>query len=149
MHDLVTYLPHVNASLNACATVLLLLGLRLIKRRHERAHKWAMVACFVVSILFLCSYLTYHTSLRVLGLPEKRLPSSVAPGIRYGYYAMLVSHIVLAALVPVLASVTLYLGFRDRRVSHLKWARWTFPIWLYVSITGILIYVTLYQVFAV
>lgn len=148
MRDFIGYLPHLNATLNACATLLLLIGLALIKRRKERAHKWAMVGCFLVSVLFLASYLTYHGSLRALGLPEKRFPTSTPSAIRYSYYAMLLTHVVLAATVPVIASVTLYLGWRDSRVAHRRWARWTYPIWLYVSVTGVVIYVMLYQVFA-
>jgi putative membrane protein len=148
LRDWIGYLPHLNATLNTAATILLLSGLRLIKQRRERAHKWAMIACFVVSILFLTSYLTYHGSLRALGLSEKRFPTSTPIAIRYSYYAMLLTHVVLAATVPILATTTLVLGLRDSRAAHLRWARWTFPIWLYVSVTGIVIYLMLYQVFA-
>ncbi|MGE0757456.1 MAG: DUF420 domain-containing protein [Pirellulaceae bacterium] len=148
MRDVVGYLPHVNATLNLCATILLVSGWWLIKRRREQAHKWVMLGCFAVSVVFLASYLTYHGSLRAMGLPEKRFPTSTATPIRYAYYAILISHVVLAATIPVLASVTIYLGLRDRRASHLRWARWTFPLWLYVSITGVIIYVMLYQLFA-
>jgi uncharacterized membrane protein YozB (DUF420 family) len=147
VRDIVGYLPHLNATLNACATCLLLTGLWFIKRRRETAHQRAMWGGFIVSILFLASYLTYHGSLRALGLPEKRFPTSTPPAVRYGYYAMLASHVVLAATVPVLAVVTIYLGQRDRRASHRRWARWTYPIWLYVSVTGVLIYVMLYRIF--
>jgi uncharacterized membrane protein YozB (DUF420 family) len=80
---------------------------------------------------------------------QKRFPTSVAVPIRTTYFIMLISHVILAATVPVLASVTIYWGLRDRRDRHLKWARWTYPIWLYVSVTGVLIYVALYHVFAV
>jgi uncharacterized membrane protein YozB (DUF420 family) len=146
--DWIGYLPHLNATLNTVATILLLSGLRLIKLRRERAHKWTMIACYFVSILFLASYLTYHGSLRAHGVSEKRFPTTTADAIRYTYYAMLLSHVVLAATVPLLATVTIYFGLRDSRAAHLRWARWTFPIWLYVSVTGIVIYVTLYQVFA-
>jgi putative membrane protein len=148
LRDWLGYLPHLNATLNTVATILLFGGLRLIKRRRERAHKWAMIACYFVSILFLTSYLTYHGSLRVYGLSEKRFPTSTPIAIRYTYYAILLTHVVLAATVPVLATTTLYFGLRDNRISHLRWARWTFPIWVYVSVTGIVIYIMLYQVFA-
>src|SRR5687768_379309 len=106
-----------------------------------------MLAAFAVSVLFLSCYLTYHGSLRYLGLPEKRLPTTVLPGIRYSYYGMLISHIVLAATVPVLACLSIWSGLRDRRQRHLRIVRWTFPIWLYVSVTGVLIYLVLYQVY--
>ena len=148
MPDWIGYLPHLNATLNTIATILLLSGLQLIKWRRERAHKWAMIACYMVSILFLASYLTYHGSLRAYGSSENRFPTTTPIAIRYSYYAILLTHVVLAATVPIFATTTLYLGLRDSRVAHLKWARWTFPIWLYVSVTGIIIYLMLYQVFA-
>ena len=147
MKDLVPILPHVNATLNALATLLLVVGFVLIKRRREVAHKRVMLSAFGVSILFLASYLTYHGSLRSLSMSEKRLPSTVAPAIRYSYYAMLISHIVLAATVPVLACLSIWNGLRDNRPRHLKLVRWTFPIWLYVSVTGVVIYLVLYQVY--
>ena len=141
---LVTVLPHVNASLNALATVLLVTGYVLIKLRRETAHKWAMLACFGVSIVFLACYLTYHSLLEGHGRP---FPSYPPDWVRYGYYAMLLTHIVLAALVPFLAVITIYLGLKDKRQQHNRIARWTFPIWLYVSVTGVLVYLCLYQFF--
>ena len=144
MSRLVEILPHVNASLNALATVLLIAGYVLIKRRQEAAHKWLMLACFAVSVLFLCSYLTYHAS-----IPggSKRFPLDPPAAVRYGYYALLLSHIVLAAAVPFLAIATIWLGLADRRQAHKKLAWWTFPIWLYVSITGVIVYLMLYQIY--
>jgi uncharacterized membrane protein YozB (DUF420 family) len=133
--------------LNAVATVLLVSGYLLIRRRRETAHKRAMLAAFGVSVLFLASYLAYHGSLRSLAMSPRLFPVSVAPAIRYSYYGMLISHIVLAAAVPILACVTIWLGYRDQRVRHRRWAQWTFPIWLYVSVTGVLIYLVLYQVY--
>jgi uncharacterized membrane protein YozB (DUF420 family) len=145
--DLVKYLPHVNAVLNTVATVLLVTGFVLIKRRRERAHIRTMLAAFGVSVLFLASYLTYHGALRSLSLSERRLPGNVAPAFRYSYYGVLISHIVLAATVPVLASLTIWHGWRDNRLRHRRLARWTLPIWLYVSVTGVVIYLVLYQVY--
>jgi putative membrane protein len=141
---LVELLPHVNASLNALATVLLIAGYMLIKRRQETAHKWTMLACFGVSVLFLCSYLTYHAS-----IPggSKRFPSYPPAAMRYSYYTLLASHIVLAAAVPFLAIATIWLGLADRRRAHTRLAWWTFPIWLYVSITGVIVYLLLYQIY--
>lgn len=147
MNELVHILPHVNATLNALATVLLVTGYWLIKRRREQAHIRTMLAAFGVSVLFLASYLTYHSLLRSLSVSERRLPATVPSAIRYSYYAMLISHIVLAAAVPVLACVTIWHGWRDQRVKHRRWARWTLPIWLYVSMTGVIIYLVLYQVY--
>jgi uncharacterized membrane protein YozB (DUF420 family) len=142
--DLVLYLPHVNASLNALATVLLVLGYVLIKRRQERAHMWVMLSCFGVSVVFLACYLTYHALLEGV---SKRFPSYPPPAIRYGYYVMLISHIILAAAVPFLALATIYTGLANRRAAHVRLAKWTFPIWLYVSITGVLVYLALYQIY--
>jgi uncharacterized membrane protein YozB (DUF420 family) len=148
VREIVGYLPHLNAMLNGCATVLLLTGWVLIKQRREVAHQRAMLGCFAISILFLASYLTYHGWLRAMGEPELRFPTSAPVAVRFGYYGILISHIILAATIPVLASVTIYLGWRDRRASHRRWARWTFPLWLYVSVTGVVIYVMLYQLYA-
>ncbi|HTQ37512.1 MAG TPA: DUF420 domain-containing protein [Pirellulales bacterium] len=138
---MIEYLPTVNASLNATATVLLLVGYWLIKRRREVAHKRVMLSAFGVSMLFLACYLTYHamkTWHTVFGGPQP---------VRTVYYAMLISHVILAATVPVLAGRTIYLGLCDRRMAHRRWAQWTFPIWLYVSITGVLIYFMLYHLY--
>jgi putative membrane protein len=137
-------LPAIDATLNAVATGLLLLGYALIKRRHERAHKLTMLAAFGVSVAFLTCYLWYHFGV-LKG--ERGTPFGGPPPISYVYYSVLISHILLAALVPFLALTTIYLGLRDRRAAHRKLARWTYPIWLYVSVTGVVIYVALYHVY--
>jgi uncharacterized membrane protein YozB (DUF420 family) len=137
-------LPHVNAALNALATALLIIGYLQIKARREAAHKWTMLACFGVSVLFLASYLTYH-----FNIPggSKRFPAYPPVVVRYGYYSILLTHVVLAAAVPFLAVATIWLGLADRRPAHTKIAWWTFPIWLYVSITGVVVYLLLYQLY--
>lgn len=132
-------LPHVNASLNLVACMLLLIGYGLIKYRRERAHRAVMIACFLVSVAFLGSYLVYHSQQISVPFPRAEFPRAAIV-----YYVVLGTHIPLAALVPVLALVTIVLGLRNRRVAHRRWARWTFPIWLYTSITGVLIYLMLY-----
>ena len=137
----VSTLPAVNASLNGLATVLLVLGYLLIKRRRETAHKWTMLGAFAVSTLFLASYLAYHFQ------KGAATPFSGPRAAAYAYYAMLISHIVLAATVPAFAGMTIYYGLRDQRQKHLRIARWAFPIWLYVSVTGVLIYLVLYQLY--
>jgi uncharacterized membrane protein YozB (DUF420 family) len=137
----VTTLPAINASLNALATVLLVIGYLLIKRRRETAHKWTMLAAFGVSVLFLICYLVYHSQ---AGSKTFAGP----PPISYLYYAILISHIILAAAVPVLAGMTIWWGYTDQRLRHVRLARWTFPIWLYVSITGVVIYWMLYHLYA-
>lgn len=136
VHPLAT----LNASLNGLATVLLIIGYVLIRRRHETAHKNVMLAAFVVSIVFLASYLIYHMQ---VGSVKFQGPAAA----KAFYYPLLISHILLAAAVPVLAIWTIALGLKDRREKHRRLAWWTFPIWLYVSVTGVLIYVLLYHVF--
>lgn len=136
----VEQLPAVNATLNGLAAAMLVVGWVLIKRGQVQAHRNTMLAAFGVSVLFLISYLVYHFnvgSVRFTG----------PPGVRTVYLAILFSHIVLAAAVPFLAVVTIYLGLKDRRQRHRQLARWTFPIWLYVSITGVVIYVMLYHLY--
>lgn len=132
------YCPLVNASLNALATLLLINGFTLARRGQIRAHRNVMLIAFGVSVVFLISYLTYHYQ---VGHVEFQLTGAV----RTIYLFILMTHIVLAALVPILAVVTIYLGLRDRRVAHRRIARWTFPIWMYVSVTGVIIYLMLYH----
>ncbi len=143
MNDLIPLLPHVNASLNALATLLLVVGYVLIKRRREAAHRRTMLGCFAVSVLFLACYLTYHANTAAVN----RFPAYPPAAVRIAYYLILLTHVVLAAAVPVLALTTIYLGLRDRRSAHRRLARWTLPIWLYVSVTGVLVYLMLYHGF--
>ncbi len=143
-------LPHVNASLNALATVLLILGYVLIKQRREAGHKWTMLACFAVSVTFLACYLYYHMVVR--GGESTKFPTYPPNAVRYTYYFILLSHIVLAAAVPFLALATIWTGLRcehhtELRPRHRRLARWTFPIWLYVSITGVAVYLMVYQLY--
>jgi putative membrane protein len=142
--DVIEALPHVNAALNTLATVLLVAGYVQIKRRQEIAHKWTMLACFGVSVVFLICYLTYHFS-----IPggSKKFPTYPPDAVRYAYYGLLLTHVVLAAAVPFLAIATIWLGLADRRRWHRKLAWWTFPIWLYVSVTGVIVYLMLYQLY--
>jgi protein SCO1/2/putative membrane protein len=138
-------LPAVNAGLNGLAGVLLLVGYALIKQQRRSAHAYAMIASFVTSIIFLGCYLVYHYALHeYTGEPGKRFGHS---GTVLGttYLAILVTHVVLAAAVPVLASMTLYRAWRQDWVRHRRIAVITFPIWVYVSGTGVIIYVMLYH----
>jgi uncharacterized membrane protein YozB (DUF420 family) len=134
LHDL----PAVNASLNALSGVLLLLGYILIRTRRIAAHRAVMISAFVASSLFLICYLIYHAQVGSVPFPRHGF-------VRPLYFAILITHIVLAATVPPLAIVTLTRGLRGRYPQHRKIARWTFPIWIYVSVTGVLVYVLLYQ----
>ena len=138
-HPLVT----VNAALNGLATLLLLAGYVLIKQKRELAHRNVMLAAFGVSVAFLACYLVYHIGV----MQGKSTPFTGQGPVRYVYFSILISHIILAAAVPFLAAANIYLGLADRRTGHRRLARWTFPIWLYVSITGVVIYWMLYHLY--
>lgn len=146
MKPLIEILPTVNASLNALATLLLVYGYGQIRRGNERRHKQAMLTAFAVSVLFLLCYLSYH-QLRYLEFGSGHVAFAGPDWVRPVYYAILATHLVLAAAVPFLAFWTIYLGLKDRRVRHRQVARWTFPIWLYVSVTGVVIYWMLYHLY--
>lgn len=136
-------LPTTNAGLNGLSTLLLLGGLIAIKGRNVPLHKRLMVTAFLVSIAFLATYLTYHFALQhYTGSSSKRFAGTGTPLIVYR--TILFSHIILAAVVPILASITLYRGFREQWIAHRRIAKVTFPIWLYVSVTGVIIYWMLY-----
>jgi putative membrane protein len=134
-------LPALNATLNATCAVLLAVGFLFIRRRRISAHRRTMKAAFVVSVVFLASYLTYHQHAGV-----HRYPGSGAA--RTLYLAILATHTVLAVVVVPLVLRTLYLGNRSRFVEHRRIARWTLPIWFYVSVTGVAVYVMLYRPWA-
>ncbi len=148
MDNLVDILPHINAGLNGLAAVLLVTGFVLIKQRRETAHKWTMLGCFAVSIVFLVCYLSYHQLLHQTTGSHGRSFEHPNTIVLWGYRLMLISHVLLAATVPFLAVATIYFGLRNNRPMHLKLAKWTFPIWLYVSVTGVVVYLMLYQIFS-
>lgn len=131
-------LPTLNAALNATAAVLLLLGWGLILRRRIDAHRRAMLSAFGCSIVFLVSYLVYHFQ---VGSVKFQGTGTV----RTVYFAILLTHTVLAAAVPFLAVITLSRALARRFDRHKRIARWTLPIWLYVSVTGVVVYWMLYQ----
>ena len=126
-------LPHLNAALNAMATVLILMGLMAIKRRREKLHVGLMILSLLVSAAFLTSYLIYHAE---VGHKESSL-EGLAKAL---YLILLLSHIVLAAVIVPLILWTVQNAMRGRREVHRRWARRTVPLWLYVSVTGVLIY---------
>ena len=136
----VMMLPALNATLNAIATVLLVVGYVHIRNGRRASHRRAMLAAFGTSVLFLISYVSYH-ALR----GGMNTPFGGEGMIRTIYFVILVTHIVLAAIVPVLAIITLRRGLAARFDPHRRIARWTLPIWLYVSVTGVLVYFMLYQ----
>jgi len=132
------WLPTLNAALNTVATLLLVAGWVFIRRGQWRAHRAAMVAAFAVSALFLVSYLTYHA---VVG----HVPFAGAGAVRPVYFAILITHILLAVAVPFLAVAMFVLAVRGRWEAHRRLGRITMPIWLYVSVTGVVIYLMLYH----
>jgi uncharacterized membrane protein YozB (DUF420 family) len=134
VHDL----PAVNATLNATATVLLIWGYTLIRRRKIETHRKVMVAAFCASILFLICYLVYHSQVGSVRFQK-------TGAIRTVYLTILATHTLLAATVPVLAVLTLRRAWRANFARHRAIAVWTFPIWLYVSITGVVVYWMLYR----
>lgn len=131
-------LPTVNACLNAVAAALLLAGYLLIRKQRIDAHRNCMLAAFVVSSLFLACYLYYHA--RVGSKPFRG-----AAALRWVYFPILISHIVLAVAIVPLALTTLYYALRQRFDRHRQIARWTWPLWMYVSVTGVIVYLMLYQ----
>jgi putative membrane protein len=134
VHDL----PALNAVLNATAAVLLVIAFQLIRNGRKEAHKRVMLAAFSVSVVFLISYLAYHSLAGVVYYTKTGF-------IRGVYLTILTSHTILAAAVPVLAIITLRRGLKGNFPRHRAIARWTFPIWLYVSVTGVVVYLMLYQ----
>ena len=141
MSDLtIASLPLLNATLNGIATILLLSGYTCIRTGRVRAHRAAMIGAFIVSGLFLTSYVIYHAQ------AGSRRFSGEGP-IRTVYFTILISHVVLAAIIPFLAALTLWRGLSGRYDRHVRIARWTLPIWLYVSVTGIVVYVMLYRLY--
>ena len=133
-------LPMVNAVLNATATVLLLVARNKIKHREIESHKKIMIAAFIVSILFLICYVTYHAN--VLSVPFVK-PEWFRPI----YLTLLLTHVILAVTVPVFAVMSLRFGLKREDAKHRKIVKYAYPIWLYVSITGVIIYLLLYQIF--
>ena len=131
-------LPALNAILNSCATVLLLTGYALIRSGRRDAHRNVMIAALVCSTLFLTSYLIYHAQVG-------SVPFKGTGWIRTFYFAVLIPHVILAAgmVPPVL--ITVSRGLSGRYDKHKRIARWTLPVWLYVSITGVIVYLMLYQ----
>ena len=137
----VSDLPPINASLNALSAVFLAAGFVFIRRKNIPAHRRCMLSAFATSTVFLACYLTYHFSVRVV------TKFSGQGWVRPVYFAMLISHILLAIIILPLAIVTLTRGLRERFDLHRKIARWTWPIWMYVSVTGVLVYLMLYHLY--
>ena len=133
-------LPTVNAVLNGTAAVLLLWGYTLIRRKKIPQHRRVMLSAFAVSIVFLICYLVYHYNVGSVHFPGTGIARTI-------YFSILITHTILAAAVPVLAIITLNHALRGRFEKHRRIARWTFPIWLYVSVTGVVVYLMLYHMY--
>ncbi len=131
-------LPTINAFLNGTAAVLLVWGYTLIRRKRVETHRKVMQTAFLVSCVFLVCYLVYHYQVGSVHYPH-------TGAIRTFYLGLLATHTVLAATVPVLAIITLRRGRSGRYEKHRQIARWTLPIWLYVSVTGVVVYLMLYH----
>ncbi len=136
----VTDLPAVNATLNGAATLLLSAGYLAIRSQRIALHRALMLSALAVSVLFLVSYLYYHSQVGTTRFTGQGW-------VRPLYFSILLSHTVLAAAIVPLAIVTLYRALRADFARHQRIARWTLPIWIYVSVTGIVVYVMLYQLF--
>jgi len=134
VHDL----PAVNATLNAVSGILLVIAYGLIRARRIEQHRRVMIAAFLTSSLFLVCYVAYHAQVGSVRFTRHGY-------VRPLYFTILITHVTLAAVVLPMAIITLSRGLKARYPQHRKIARWTFPIWLYVSVTGVLVYVLLYQ----
>ena len=133
-------LPLINAVLNGGSTILLLLGFYQIRNRRVRSHRRFMISALCLSSLFLISYLVYHYNIGSIRFRGEG-------AVRVVYFTILLTHTVLAASVPPLALISLVRALQKRFARHRIIARYTFPIWLYVSVTGVVIYLMLYQVY--
>lgn len=140
MPNYIPYLPHLNAILNSTSALLLLAGFRFIRRGQILAHRNCQVTAVVTSTLFLISYLTYHYYHGATPFPGHGLVHSL-------YIAILITHTILAVVIVPLILVTLYRAARGDFVRHRRIARWTLPLWLYVSVTGVIVYVMLYHLY--
>ncbi len=135
----VTDLPALNATLNGISAILLSAGYLFIRRGQQSLHKRCMLAAVTTSALFLISYVVYHLQVGSRPFPGQGIARAV-------YLTILVTHVILAATIVPLALVTTGRALRSQFDRHVRIARWTFPLWLYVSVTGVVIYVMLYQV---
>jgi putative membrane protein len=131
-------LPTVNAALNATAAILIGAGVYFIKRKNIPAHKACMVGALAVSSLFLTSYLTYHYNVGNVRFTKEGW-------IRNVYFPLLISHTILAVVILPMVLRTVFLGFKGRFRNHVRIAKWTFPAWMYVSVTGVVVYLMLYH----
>lgn len=140
MPEYIPYLPHVNAILNSTSAILLLAGYRFIRQGRINAHRNCQIAAVATSTVFLISYLTYHFYHGATKFPGQGI-------VRPVYFAILLTHTVLAVVIVPLILLTLYRAARKDFVRHRRIARWTLPLWVYVSVTGVIVYLMLYQIY--
>jgi uncharacterized membrane protein YozB (DUF420 family) len=139
-----SFFPPFNATLNACAGVMLAIGYRAIKRKQIEKHKKCMLTAVVVSGLFLISYVMYHSlKYRLTGQPHTTFKHTGI--VRTIYFSILWSHLILAIVIVPLIIITLYRALTNQFDKHVRIARWTFPLWMYVSVTGVIVYLMLYH----
>jgi putative membrane protein len=139
---MIPYFPAVDATLNAACAIFLMLGFFFVREKNIRAHKTCMLSAFATSMVFLVCYLTYHYFHGTTHFLGKGV-------VRNFYFVLLVSHTILAVLIVPLALTTLYRAWRQRFQQHKRIARWTLPLWLYVSVTGVLVYWMLYHLYPI
>lgn len=135
-----SYFPALNASLNGLSAVLIVTGRAFIRRGKVQFHRACMLGAVIASAVFLGCYLYYHAHVGSVHFPGHGWPRAL-------YFSILISHTLLAAAVPVLVVVTLTLALRSNFEKHRRIARWTYPVWLYVSVTGVIVYVMLYRIY--
>ena len=140
MSEYIAYLPHLNACLNATSAILLFSGWRFIKAHNVAAHRACQIAALLVSLLFLVSYLTYHYNHGTTRFQGTGLARPI-------YFAILTSHTILAIVIVPLVALTFFRAVRADFARHRRIARITLPLWLYVSVTGVIVYLMLYQIY--
>jgi uncharacterized membrane protein YozB (DUF420 family) len=140
LEEIIPYLPHFQAALNASATLLLVAGFYFIRKRNRYAHRNCMISAFLISAVFMVSYLTYHASVGYMPFAGHGL-------IRPIYFTMLASHVILAAIIVPMVLVTVSYALRGNFYKHPRIARWTLPLWLYVSVSGVLIYILGFHIY--
>ncbi|MDT4954479.1 MAG: putative rane protein [Acidobacteriota bacterium] len=146
MKDFIFTLPHVNALLNTTSGLFLIAGYIFIRRRQIKAHRACMIAAFIASSVFLVSYVLYH-SLLAYYLGQGPTKFRGEGFVRPVYFVILITHTILAITIVPFIIVTLRRGLKRQDAKHKRIARWTLPLWLYVSVTGVVVYLMLYQIY--
>ncbi len=140
LNDVIPYLPHFQALLNTAATLFLASGYYFIRNAKRTLHRGCMVTALVISSLFMISYLTYHAEVGYMPFAGQGI-------IRPFYFTLLASHVILAAVIVPLVLVTVFFAIRGSFIRHPRLARWTLPLWLYVSLSGVVIYLLGFHVY--